>query len=172
VSLRTILVVAAPFGKGLGAAQIAAAVARGMQTVDSALQVDVCPLDGLSAGGTAESTRSASEPTGSAIKPAAGTTEPAELPARLDALSLDARMHRARAVVIAAERLDRDALLRRGAVFEVATRARQGGVPCCAIVARSTLEPFEARILDLQVVLEADTERGVQAAAGRLLGLV
>jgi hypothetical protein len=165
VSLRTILVVAEPFGKALGAAQIAGAVARGVQTADVTLQVDVCSLDGLPTGGPAASTRRTTELAESA-------TEPAELRARLDALSLDARMHGARAVVIATERLDRDTLLRRGAVFEAATRARQGGVPCCAIVAHNALEPFEERILDLQVVLEARTERGVQAAAGRLLGLM
>jgi glycerate kinase len=57
-------------------------------------------------------------------------------------------------------------------VFEIATRARQGGVPCYAIAAHNALDPFEARILDLQVVLEAGGERGLSAAGRKLAGLV
>jgi hypothetical protein len=86
-----------------------------------------------------------------------------ELPA-----GFDARMHSARAVVIAARRLDRHTLLERGAIFETATRARQGGVPCYAIAAHSSLDAFEARILDLQVVLQAGDSRELRAAGREL----
>jgi glycerate kinase len=78
---------------------------------------------------------------------------------------LDARVRRARAVVIAAERLSHETLLRGDAVFEIATRARQAGVPCCAVAGRDDLDLFEKRILDLQVVMEAAAERSLTAAA-------
>lgn len=90
-----------------------------------------------------------------------------ELPA-----DLDVRMRRARAVVIAAERLDHETLLRRDCACEVATRARQTGVPCYAIAAGVGLDLFEARILDLQVVLEARGERALASAGRRLAGIV
>jgi len=85
---------------------------------------------------------------------------------------LDTRMHHARAVVIAAARLSHETLLRRDGVFEIATRARQTGVPCYAIAGHDELDPFEARILDLQVVLEADSERGLRSAARQLASLI
>lgn len=85
---------------------------------------------------------------------------------------LDARMRKSRAVVIAAARLDHETLLRGEAVSEIATRARQTGVPCYAIAGSDKLDPFEARILDLQVVLEAGDERGLAAAGRKLAGLV
>ncbi len=75
--------------------------------------------------------------------------------------NLDARMRHARAVVIAARHLDHETLLRRDNACEVATRARQAGVPCYAVAARVGLDLFEARILDLQVVFR-------QPRAGRL----
>jgi glycerate kinase len=94
--------------------------------------------------------------------------DPASVRALLDAVDFDARMRAAHAVVVVEERLDRS-VLRGSAVFEIATRARQGGVPCYAIAVNSELDPFEARILDLQLVIEATTARAF-AAAGRLLG--
>lgn len=91
-------------------------------------------------------------------------------PCPIDVLpaNLDARMRHARAVVIAAERLDHETLLRRENACEIATRARQTGVPCYAVTASVGLDLFEARILDLQVVLEARGERAL-ASAGRQL---
>ncbi len=85
---------------------------------------------------------------------------------------LDARMRHARAVVIAARHLDHETLLRRDNACEVATRARQTGVPCYAVAARVGLDLFEARILDLQVVLEACKERALTAAGRRLADIV
>jgi len=87
--------------------------------------------------------------------------------------SFDVRMRRARAVVIATGRLDRETLAtdRRSAsdVFEIATRARQAGVPAYAVTGANELDAFDARMMDLQVILEARTVRGL-AAAGTKLG--
>jgi hypothetical protein len=85
----------------------------------------------------------------------------------LDSLDFDARMRRARAVVVAAGHLDH-VVLRGSAAFEIATRARQGGVPAYAIAGRDTLDPFEARMLDLQQILQA-VDATALAAAGRAL---
>jgi glycerate kinase len=90
-----------------------------------------------------------------------------ELPA-----DLDARMRCSRAVIIAAERLDHETLLSRDSPCEVATRARQTGVPCYAVAASLELDLFEARILDLQVVLEGRGERALTIAGERLARIV
>jgi Glycerate kinase family len=79
----------------------------------------------------------------------------------------DERMRRARAVVVGAERLDRETLAG-SAVFEIATRARQAGVPAYAVTGTNLLDMFDARMLDLQLILEAHTVRGL-AAVGRKL---
>jgi hypothetical protein len=144
---RTILVVAEPFGEELDAQRVAQAIGRGLQSGDASLGLDSCTLPA---------------PIASRERAA-----PAELPA-----GFDARMHSARAVVIAARELDRYTLLQRGAVFETATRARQGGVPCYAVAAHSGLDAFQARILDLQVVLQAGDKRALRAAGRRLAGIV
>ena len=83
------------------------------------------------------------------------------------AADFDARMRRARALVIAQRRLA-EAALQGSAAFEIATRARQAGVPCFAVTAHSGLNAFDARILDLQLVLEAADEPALRAA-GRTL---
>jgi glycerate kinase len=51
---------------------------------------------------------------------------------------------------------------------EIATRARQAGVPCHAIVGQDAIDRFSARILDLQVILEATTREELRAAGRRL----
>jgi glycerate kinase len=51
---------------------------------------------------------------------------------------------------------------------EIATRARQSGVPCYAIVGERAIDRFDARILDLQAVLEASSLLQVEAAAEKL----
>jgi len=84
-------------------------------------------------------------------------------PAVLNAIGFDALMHDAAFVVTGEGRLDRQTFQGK-AVFEVATRARQGGVACHAIVGGSTLEPFEERILDLQTVTVATTLDELQTA--------
>jgi glycerate kinase len=89
----------------------------------------------------------------------------------LDLLDFDRRMRAARAVVTGEGRLDRQSLAGK-VVSEVATRARQAGVPCHAIVGRRELDSFGARILDLQAVLEAGTPARLTAAGRRLAKLI
>jgi glycerate 2-kinase len=85
----------------------------------------------------------------------------------LAAVDYDARMRAARAVVTGEGRLDRQSLVGK-VVSEVATRARQAGVPCHAVVGSNTLELFDLRILDLQLVLEATTLAKLEAAGAEL----
>ncbi len=89
----------------------------------------------------------------------------------LDALRFDPRMRAARAVVTGEGRLDRQSLAGK-AVSEVATRARQAGVPCHAIVGERGLDAFGARILDLQAILEATTLEEIEAKAVELAELL
>jgi glycerate kinase len=89
----------------------------------------------------------------------------------LDLVDFDRRMRAAHAVVTGEGRLDRQSLAGK-VVSEAATRARQSGVPCHAIVGRRDLDAFGARILDLQAVLEARTLRGLESAGRRLAKLV
>jgi glycerate kinase len=85
----------------------------------------------------------------------------------LETLGFDQRLRAARAVVAGEGRLDRQSLAGK-ALSEVATRARQTGVPCHAIVGSSELNEFEKRILDLQVVLEATTLEELERAGEEL----
>jgi glycerate kinase len=85
----------------------------------------------------------------------------------LDAIGFDDAMRAARFVVTGEGRIDRQTLAGK-AVFEVATRCRQGGVACHAVVGRNELEPFEARLIDLSTVTEAGTRRRLRAAGARL----
>jgi len=89
----------------------------------------------------------------------------------LQQLDFDARMRAARAVIVGEGRLDLGTLAGK-APGEIATRARQAGVPCFAAVGARTLDAFGARILDLQAVLEAGDEDALEAAGRRLATLV
>jgi hypothetical protein len=143
-----LLVASAPFGRALPASLVAAAIGRGLQA-GGLPEPDLCPLeaDGSWSAGVGEAR------------------------ALLDAVDFDARMRRARAVIIAAERLQEGALA--GSVtFEIATRARQGGVPAYAVSAENSLDAFDARILDLQLILQASTARALTAAGRKLARLV
>jgi glycerate kinase len=135
----------ARFGPSLTATRAAAAIARGLRAGGSPAP-DLLPIE-LAPG------------------------LPQELAKLLAAGDFDARMRRARAVVVGEERLDRHGLPA-SATFELATRARQAGVPAFAIVAHSELDSFDARILDLQVVLRACTPSALAAAGHRLAELV
>ena len=85
----------------------------------------------------------------------------------LDAVGFDARMREAAFVVTGEGKLDAQTLA--GKICgEVATRCRQRGVACHAIVGRNELEPFEERIIDLASVTEATTLAELEAA-GRAL---
>ena len=89
----------------------------------------------------------------------------------LAALGFEERMRAARAVLTGEGRLDGQSLAGK-AVSEVATRARQAGVPCHAIVGERKLDAFGARILDLQAILEATTLEEIEAAGARLADLL
>jgi glycerate kinase len=122
----------------LGAEQVAASIARGLVS-GGMPDPDVLALDG-------------------------DTADVGKLLAECD---FDARMRAARAVIIAVQRL-REETLAGSAAFEIATRARQSGVPSYAITAENRLDAFDTRILDLQTILEAENPRAL-AAAGRKL---
>jgi glycerate kinase len=89
----------------------------------------------------------------------------------LDAGDFDRRMRQARAVVTGEGKLDEQSLAGK-LVSEVATRARQAGVPCHAIVGTRELDTFGLRVLDLQAVLEASRPAEIEAAASELAGLI
>lgn len=89
----------------------------------------------------------------------------------LQAVDFDRRMRAARAVVTGDARLDLGSLRGR-AISEVATRARQAGVPCHAVVAHRELDAFGLRILDLQAVLQASTTSEIKAAGIRLAAVL
>ncbi len=92
------------------------------------------------------------------------------LPARvttLDSPDYNAQMLAAHAVITGVGHLGAESLT--GALLsEVATRARQAGVPCHAVVGSRALDLFELRILDLQLVLEATTLSGIEVAAAEI----
>ncbi len=140
---RTLLIASGPFEK-LSAQRVASAISRGLE--GGGIPADECPLQ-------------------------TGGDPGADLRALLQTLHFDERMRRARAVVLAEWRLQEHTLAGTPA-FEIATRARQAGVPAYAVTARNRLSAFDARILDLQAILEAATPRALQAAAGRLAELV
>ena len=85
----------------------------------------------------------------------------------LEGLDFDARMRRARAIVLAEWHLE-ESTLRGSWAFEIATRARQGGVPAYAVTGENALDPFDARILDLQVIVEASNARALVVAGSKL----
>jgi len=87
----------------------------------------------------------------------------------LDAIGFDERMREAAYVVTGEGRLD-DQTLQGKIVGEVATRCRQSGVTCHAVVGKDDLEPFKARILDLASVREAGSPEELEAAGRELAG--
>jgi glycerate kinase len=88
----------------------------------------------------------------------------------LDALGFDAAMRAARFVVTGEGRLDAQTLAGK-AVGEVATRCRQAGVACHAVVGEDALDDFRERVLDLSTVTEAGTVRRLRTAGRRLAAL-
>jgi glycerate kinase len=143
---HTILIATEPFAETLDAQRGAAAIGRGIAAGASAFAVELCPVE----------------------------DNRGDLPTlrrQLDSVDFDARMRAARAVVVGGERLD-DTTLLGSATFEIATRARQAGVPVYAVAGENALSPFDARILDLQVVLRARDARALRRAGERLAKLV
>ena len=86
----------------------------------------------------------------------------------LDAIGFDARM-RASAFVVTGEGSLDEQTLQGKIVGEVATRCRQGGVTCHAIVGRNKLDPFGERIIDLASVTEATTLDELRRAGAALI---
>jgi glycerate kinase len=134
---QRLLITCAPFGPRLSAATAAGAIARGARQ-GGMPEADICALP--TAGDAGEDVRQL-----------------------IEELNLDARMLGARAVVIGAERLE-ERTLSGSVVFEIATNARQNGVPAYAITRENSLDAFDVRILDLQVILRARSSRGLERA--------
>lgn len=88
----------------------------------------------------------------------------------LDAVGFDAQMRASRFVVCGEGGLDEQTLAGK-AVGEVATRCRQSGVACHAMVGRNALDPFRRRILDLSTVTEAATSEELEEAGRTLAAL-
>jgi glycerate 2-kinase len=86
----------------------------------------------------------------------------------LDAIGFDALMRGSAFVVTGEGSLDEQTLQGK-IVGEVATRCRQGGVPCHAIVGRDQLDPFGERIIDLGSVTEATTLDEIRHAGAALV---
>jgi glycerate kinase len=102
-----------------------------------------------------------------ALRDERGARLVAGVPFVLEALDFDARMLAAHAVVVGERRLDRSTL--RGRVTgEIATRARQAGVPCHAVVGANAIDRFDTRILDLQAIVEAGSVAELEAAGEAL----
>jgi glycerate 2-kinase len=89
----------------------------------------------------------------------------------LDTVGFDARMRAARAVITGEGKLDQQSLVGK-VVSEVATRSRQAGVPCHAVVGTRELDAMGTRVLDLDRVLEATTLPELEAAGRELATLI
>jgi hypothetical protein len=144
------LLAGGPFGRRLSASRVLAAIDRGLQA-GGLPPSDLCPLE--------------------------LTDDPADdVRQLLNVLQLDLRLQRSRAVVLAVERLTLTAPGGRSfagqVTFEIATRARQGGVPAYAIARLSTLDAFQARILDLQEIRLAGSARALEGAGEQLARIV
>ena len=86
----------------------------------------------------------------------------------LDTLGFDERMRACAFVVTGEGRIDSQTLTGK-IVGELATRCRQGGVTCHAIVGKNDLDAFSARILDLASLTEATTLEELEQAGRRLV---
>ena len=86
----------------------------------------------------------------------------------LDTVHFDERLRECSFVITGEGKLDEQTLTGK-AVFEVATRCRQGGVACHAVVGTRALDDFQLRTIDLASVREATTLEELEAA-GRALG--
>ena len=87
----------------------------------------------------------------------------------LDTIGFDEAMRESAFVVTGEGRIDSQTLQGK-IVGELATRCRQGGVACHAVVGKNDLDEFSARILDLASVIEATTLDELEEAGRRLAG--
>ncbi|HEX4482838.1 MAG TPA: hypothetical protein VH081_03560 [Solirubrobacteraceae bacterium] len=141
----TLLVAATAFDERLDAQRVTDAIALGLG--DGGCQAETCAI-------------SLDAPPGAV-----------RIAALLESLDFDVRMRAARALVLAAARLEEDTLA--GSItFELATRARQAGVPAYAVTGEDCLDSFDARILDLQTIVQARTHRSLRAAGRKLAKLI
>jgi len=85
----------------------------------------------------------------------------------LDTVDFDPLMRAARYVVTGEGRLDEQTLAGKAA-GEVATRCRQAGVWCHAVVGRNALDDFAIRLLDFASVSEAGTKTQLRDVGSRL----
>ncbi len=85
----------------------------------------------------------------------------------LDTIGFDERMRRSAFVVTGEGRIDSQTLQGK-IVGELATRCRQAGVACHAVVGKIELDEFSARILDLASLTEATTLEELEEAGRRL----
>jgi glycerate 2-kinase len=141
---RHALLACEPFSLRLGAAGVAAALGAGL-TAAGAPEPDSVEL-----------------PTGADDRTTA---------ALLEHEGFHGRMRAARAVVIAVRSLAEQTLAG-SAAFEIATLARQSGVPCYAVAAKLELNEFDLRILDLQLVLRARGAGTLREAGERLAEVI
>ncbi len=175
---RTVLVAALAFTETLSGEVVARAIARGL-TAEGLSTPDLCPIvlspvrapdspargkktEDATTGKTGETT------TGNSSPPSAAAPAVSSL---LEELDFDARMRSSRAVVLAQGRLE-ERTLRGSAAFEIATRARQGGIPAYAVVGKNMLAAFDARIMDLQAIFEAGSARALVGAGRKLARIV
>ena len=143
---QTLLVAGAAFDARLDAEQVAGAIVLGLNDGGRPAEACAIELDVNSRDGTDNA-------------------------ALLASLDFDRRMRAARAVVLAAASLQEQTLA--GSItFEIATRARQAGVPAYAVTGEDLLDSFDARILDLQTILRGRTHRSLRNAGRRLAELV
>ena len=87
----------------------------------------------------------------------------------LDTIGFDERMREAAFVVTGEGRIDSQTLQGK-IVGELATRCRQGGVACHALVGKNELDDFSARILDLASLSEATTLEELEEGGRRIAG--
>jgi glycerate kinase len=143
---QTLLVAATAFDERLDAERVAGAIVLGLN--DGGRAAEAC-----------------------AIAPDAAKRDGVSAAELLASLDFDRRMRAARAVVLAAASL-KEQTLAGSITFELATRARQAGVPAYAVTGEDLLDSFDARILDLQTILRARSHRSLRSAGRKLAELV
>jgi hypothetical protein len=141
---RHALLACEPFSTRLGAGGVAAALAAGL------LAGGAPAPDAVELGGEIDD-RGAAE--------------------LLEQAGFHGRMLASRAVIVAVPALS-ERMLAGSAAFEVATLARQNGVPCYAVAAKVELNEFDLRILDLQLVLSARGAGTLRKAGDRLARVI
>jgi hypothetical protein len=151
---RTSLLVAGDFSARLRAERVAATLSAGILAL-GAPQPEVLTLSADPSPAGALSDR----------------PDPQSFGLGISFAQFDAQMRRSRALLLALACLAREQLAS-SPVFELATRARQAGVPAYAVTAHNGLEPFDARILDLQVILQASSPGALRTAGQKLAQIV